>query len=221
MRTRVKICGITRTEDALAAAHYGADAIGLVFYKKSPRYIDPKEALNIVNCLPPYVTVVGLFVNHPPEQVQEISQQLGLDLLQFHGDESVAECELAGHAYMKAIRVQDTESVPRAVREYRSARSLLVDSYQKDVFGGTGKSFNWGLLPKHISVVADSNTERSKNMPIVLAGGLSPTNVEQAIEAVQPWAVDVSSGVESSPGVKSKMLIEEFLKGVANVDARQ
>ncbi len=218
MRTRVKICGITRIEDALAASYYGADAIGLVFYEKSPRYIAPEKARALVECLPSYVTIVGLFVNHPLSQVQSISQCVGLDLLQFHGDESVVECESAGQAYMKAIRVKDQQAVSFAINEYQSARSLLVDSYQEGSFGGTGKSFNWDLLPKKSMI--DNAGFRQKEKKIVLAGGLSAANVEQAIEVVQPWAVDVSSGVEVSPGIKDELLIKKFMEGVANVDAR-
>ncbi len=219
MRTRVKICGITRCEDALASAHYGADAIGLVFYKKSPRYIDPERARAIIKCLPPYITIVGLFVNEPIEQVKCISQQLGLDLLQFHGDESVADCEAARQAYVKAIRVQDAQSLPSAIKQYQSAQSLLVDSYHLDTYGGTGQSFDWQLLLNKKSQSLLSDSKVLKSMPIVLAGGLNPVNVTQAIQAVQPWAVDVSSGVESSPGVKNDLLIKKFIEGVANVNA--
>lgn len=208
MRTRVKICGITSPEDGLKAARY-ADAIGLNFYAKSPRYIDLETAQAVVDCLPAYVTIVGLFVNHPQHQVEKITQQLDLDLLQFHGSESVAECESSGHPYMKAIRAKDATTVANALNDYDSARGLLVDSYQKGSFGGTGEIFNWDLLPE------------SSNRPIVLAGGLNPTNITQAIEAVQPWAVDVSSGVESAPGIKDELLIQKFLEGVANADAKR
>ena len=209
MRTRVKICGITRPEDAIVAARSGADAIGLVFYEKSPRYIDQDTARLIIDSLPAYVTIVGLFVNHSGDQVKSIAQNLGLDLLQFHGDETPAECEATGLAYMKAVRVKDEKTVNDAIAQYSSARSLLVDSYDKNRFGGTGESFNWDLLPK------------SSEMPLVLAGGLNPGNVTQAVEAVQPWAVDVSSGVESAPGIKSESLIKKFIEGVNNVDARR
>ena len=208
MRTRVKICGITSPEDGLKAARY-ADAIGLVFYEKSPRYIDLETARAVVDCLPAYVTIVGLFVNHSQHQVEKISQQLDLDLLQFHGNESAAECESSGHAYMKAIRARDATTVATALNDYDSARGLLVDSYQKGSFGGTGETFNWELIPE------------SSDRPIVLAGGLNPTNIEQAIKAVRPWAVDVSSGVESSPGIKDESLIKKFLEGVANADAKR
>ncbi|VAW70795.1 Phosphoribosylanthranilate isomerase [hydrothermal vent metagenome] len=215
----MKICGITRREDALTSAHYGADAIGLVFYKKSPRYIDPEQAQAIIKCLPPYVTVVGLFVNESTEQVKRISQQLGLDLLQFHGDESLADCEAAEQAYVKAIRIQDEQSLPSAIKQYQSAQSLLVDSYHLDTYGGTGQSFDWQLLLNENSQSLSNDSETLKNIPIVLAGGLNPANVSQAIQAIGPWAVDVSSGVESSPGVKNELLIKEFIEGVANVNA--
>ena len=209
MRTRVKICGITRIEDALAAAQYGADAIGLVFYDKSPRYIAPEKAQEIIDCLPAFVTVVGLFVNHPVARIQEITRDLELDLLQFHGDESPAECESAGHAYVKAVRAKDHCTIADAISDYSSARAILVDSYQAGKFGGTGEAFDWNWVPDNPPV------------PLVLAGGLTPGNVAQAVLRVNPWAVDVSSGVEVSPGIKSEPMINNFIQEINHADAKR
>lgn len=199
-RTRVKICGITRIEDARVAIESGADALGLVFYEKSPRYVSLAMAAEIVRTVSPFVTVVGLFVNATAEEVRQVIHRVGLDLLQFHGDEDEAFCAQFGVPYLKAIRMSPSLDIRGIVSEYRSARGLLFDAWHKDKYGGTGETFDWARL----SEVAD--------IPFVLAGGLTPENIEKAISTVHPYAVDVSGGVEASPGVKSPQLIEQFIK---------
>ncbi len=199
-RTRVKICGITRVEDARAAIESGADALGLVFYAKSPRYVELSTAADIVRTVGPFVTVVGLFVNAAVEQVREAINAVGLDLLQFHGDEDEAYCAQFDMPYLKAVRMSPDLAIRDIVREYPSARGFLFDAWHKNKYGGTGETFDW----ERLSEVTD--------IPFVLAGGLTPENIEEAIAKVQPYAVDVSGGVEVSPGVKSPQLIEQFIK---------
>lgn len=202
-RTRVKICGITRPEDALAAAAAGADAIGLVFYDRSPRAIDAARALAISAALPPFVMRVGLFVNAAPEYVKATLASVALDLLQFHGDESEEYCRAFGRPYLKALRMKPGMDLAAAADAFRSAQGLLVDAWHEDQFGGTGMTFDWSLLGRAV-----------RGERLVLAGGLNSANVAQAIRAVRPWAVDVSSGVESAPGIKDKGRIEQFISEV-------
>lgn len=203
---RSKICGITRIEDALAALEAGADAIGLVFYGKSPRAVSIEQAAVILQALPPFVTSVGLFVDMPRDELQQLLQRLPLDLLQFHGDESPADCEGHGRPYIKALRVRPGEDVAAAMAPYAGARGILLDTFVEGVPGGTGASFDWSLVPENAA------------KPIILAGGLDAGNVATAIRQVRPYAVDVSGGVEASKGIKDAGKIRAFVRAVR--DAR-
>lgn len=205
-RVRTKICGITRAEDARAAAHAGADAIGLVFYAPSPRAVTPSQALTIIAALPPFVTVVGLFVNATREDVLSTLAAVPLDLLQFHGDESPVFCGQFGRPFLKALRVApqtkpgDLLNYATAYAAVAGARGLLLDAHVEGLHGGTGRTFNWSVIPPGLA------------LPVVLSGGLSPDNVAQAVRQVRPAAVDVSSGVERAPGVKDHAKIETFIR---------
>ena len=206
---RVKICGITRPDDGRHAARAGADAIGLVFYPPSPRYVSPRQAADIVAALPPFVTTVGLFVDAPPEQNAALLEQVPLDMLQFHGDESPEYCAAFQRPWIKALRMRDGVD-PRAEADRygaAGARGLLVDSYVPGVPGGTGERFDWDRLP------ADPS------LPLVLAGGLDPANVAEAVRRVRPWAVDVSGGVEvlgvdgrRQGGIKDPGAVSAFIR---------
>lgn len=202
MRTRVKICGITRLEDALTAIKLGADALGFVFYKKSPRNISADKAAEIVAKLPAFVSVVGLFVDAQPDEIKEILSKVHLDILQFHGDETPAQCRQYQLPYMKAIRVQVGTNLLQYDLDFYDAKALLLDAYTEGVAGGTGKVFDWGLIPNNMS------------NSIVLAGGLNADNVGDAIQQVQPYAVDVSGGVEQEKGIKDADKIAAFMRGV-------
>ncbi|QXH48464.1 phosphoribosylanthranilate isomerase [Pseudomonas xanthosomatis] len=199
---RSKICGITRIEDALAAAEAGADAIGFVFYAKSPRAVDVRQARAIIAELPPFVTTVGLFVNASRCELNEILEVVPLDLLQFHGDETPADCEGFHRPWIKALRVRPGDDLEAACREYAGARGILLDTFVPGVPGGTGEAFDWSLVPAKLS------------KPIILAGGLSADNVAQAIRQVRPFAVDVSGGVEQAKGIKDAAKIEAFMQAV-------
>lgn len=205
-RTRIKICGITRVEDALAAAAAGADAIGFVFYANSARAIDAKVARDICAALPAFITTVGLFVNADISAVKAILADVPLDLLQFHGDESPVYCEQFAKSYCKALRMHDDLDVIVTAKQFSGARSLLLDTYRAGVAGGTGEVFEWQRIPQSL---------RNK---IILAGGLSPENVADAITQVHPYAVDVSGGVESAPGVKDAKKIQAFIAAVRRAD---
>jgi len=202
LRTRVKICGITRTADAVAAAQAGADAIGLVFYPPSPRNVDVAAAKAVCSALPPFVTSVGLFVDADPALVRAVLDQVPLDLLQFHGDEAPDYCRAFGRPYMKAVRVKHDVNLLEYAARYADARGLLVDAFVEGVPGGTGAAFDWRLLPPGLP------------LPLVLSGGLDPDNVAAAVAQVQPWAVDVSSGVEARRGVKDLARIAAFIQAV-------
>ncbi len=204
VRTRVKICGITRVEDALIAVAQGADAIGLVFYPPSPRYVTPAQAAEIVNALPAFITLVALFVDASRADVEAVLSQVNIDLIQFHGQESADECRQYGKSYMKAIRVKSDTNLVQYTTEYSDAKALLLDTYAEGVPGGTGQVFDWTVIPKNLS------------KPIVLAGGLDAENVEQAIRQVKPYAVDVSGGVEFKKGIKDAAKIAAFMRGVIN-----
>ncbi|ORL49260.1 phosphoribosylanthranilate isomerase [Pseudomonas putida] len=199
---RSKICGITRIEDALAAAQAGADAIGFVFYAKSPRAVDVRQARAIIAELPPFVTTVGLFVNASRCELNEILEVVPLDLLQFHGDETPQDCEGYHRPWIKALRVRPGDDLEAACQLYAGARGILLDTYVAGVPGGTGEAFDWSLVPAHLS------------KPIILAGGLSADNVGQAIAQVRPYAVDVSGGVEQAKGIKDAAKIEAFMQAV-------
>lgn len=198
MITRIKICGLRDVETAKIAVESGADAIGLVFYAPSPRNIEIEMASKIAQAMPPFVSVVGLFVNAEPDFVRNVLDHVPLDILQFHGDESPEYCRQFKHAYLKAIRVNSDTDLLEYAALHQEARALLVDAYVPGVPGGSGETFDWSLLPHNLP------------MPLILSGGLNPENVAQAIEQVKPWAVDVSSGVESSKGVKDVRKIVAF-----------
>jgi phosphoribosylanthranilate isomerase len=204
MRTRVKICGITRRQDAEFAVEMGADAIGLVFYAPSPRAVTVAQAQDIIVGLPPFVSIVALFVDADPEYVNTCLATLPISILQFHGDESVEYCQQFNHPYMKALRMRDGIDLKAEANKYKSASAILLDSYQAGVPGGTGKVFDWSLIS-------------DITMPLILAGGLDTKNVAIAIEQVQPYAVDVSGGVEQAKGIKDKKKIKEFMQEVVNV----
>ncbi len=208
-RTRVKVCGITRPADGVAAASLGADAIGLVFYSKSPRAVDLAQAGAIVRALPPFVTVVGLFVNAEPKEIRGVLNCLPIDLLQFHGDEAAAECEAFGRPYIRAVPMREGVDLAAYARRFGTARALLLDTYQADKRGGTGTRFDWSWV------------SHSSDIPIVLAGGLTPGNVGQAVTEVRPFAVDVSGGVESGPGLKDPIKMAEFIEEVNRVGIRR
>lgn len=203
MITRVKICGITRRQDAEFAIENGADALGLVFYPASPRAVTIAQAKEIVANLPPFVSIVALFVDAEPEEVQACINALPIDVLQFHGDETAAYCEQFGMHYLKAIRMREDVDLEALTKEYSTASALLLDSFQAGIPGGTGQVFDWALIEKI-------------NKPIILAGGLDSNNVAMAIKQVQPYAVDVSGGVEQSKGIKDEQKISTFMQEVAN-----
>ena len=202
LRTRVKICGITRVQDALEAVRCGADAIGLVFYAASPRYVSISQAQQIVSAIPPFVSVVGLFVNASQTEIETILSQVKLDVVQFHGDESAAECERIKLPYFKAIRVKPDTNLLQYEVDFSSAKALLLDAYAESAYGGTGQVFDWDLIPQNMS------------KPVILAGGLTVENVGLAIEKVQPYAVDVSGGVELSKGIKDAKKMADFMQAV-------
>ena len=206
MKTAIKICGITRLEDAIVATGEGAHAIGLVFYRPSPRYIEPDAAAAIVRVLPPFVTPVGLFVDSSEDEVRLIAARAGVRLLQFHGSESAAFCERFDLPYMKAVRVKAGVDLLQYAHGFRSAKALLLDAFQEGLHGGTGAVFDWNLIPSELP------------LPIVLSGGLTPANVGEAIRRIRPYAVDVSSGVEAAKGVKDAQKIAAFIKGVRIAD---
>lgn len=207
MRTRVKICGITRPEDALVAAVAGADAIGLVFVDASPRRIDPAAARAIVAGLPPFVSVVGLFADAPAERVRAVLGQVPLDLIQFHGRETPEACRAFGRPYIKAVRMDSGTDVRAEAGRFADAAGLLLDSFHPQLAGGTGETFDWARVPRDLG------------RPLILAGGLTPDNVAAAIAAVRPYAVDVSSGVELSKGIKDAAKIAAFISGVRDGEA--
>ena len=202
MRTRVKICGITRAEDASEAVRQGADAIGLVFYAPSPRAVGLEQAREIVADLPPFVTVVGLFVDAPRAQIEETLARVRIDLLQFHGSETPTQCAGFGRPFIKAVRMREEVDLARLESRFGAAAALLLDSYQAGKPGGTGSVFDWARIPPQMAG------------RIVLAGGLDPGNVEAAVRRVRPYAVDVSGGVERAKGVKDAARIAAFLRGV-------
>jgi phosphoribosylanthranilate isomerase len=205
VRTRVKICGITRPEDGVAAAHAGADAVGLVFYPPSPRYLSIERALEIRDALPPFVQVVGLFVNPDAAQVAQVIGRVRPGVLQFHGDETPEFCADFGLPYVKACRVREGVDLLKYLRPFSRAAAWLLDSHVAE-YGGVGESFDWALAPA------------VRDRPIILSGGLGPANVMEAIRRVKPWGVDVSSGVESAKGIKDARKIAAFIAEVRNAD---
>ncbi len=204
--TRIKICGITREQDLRAVAYGGADAIGLVFYEKSPRHVSVQQAAQLARVVPPFVTVVGLFVNPSVEYVREVLAQVALDVLQFHGEEEPEFCAQFGKPYLKAVRVKAGVDLLQCAARYAGAQGLLLDAYVEGTHGGTGESFDWALIPHDLP------------LPVVLSGGLQAGNVAEAIRQVRPYAVDVSSGVEASKGIKDAAKVAAFIKEVKDVE---
>jgi phosphoribosylanthranilate isomerase len=202
MRTRVKICGITREQDALAAVEYGADAIGLVFYPDSPRFVSIAAACEIAGAVPPFVTVTGLFVNADADTIGEVLASVPLGLLQFHGQETNNHCCRFGLPFIKSVPMRPGFDSVAMMDAFPDAAGFLLDTWQPDTHGGGGRVFDWNTVPDHAG------------KPLILAGGLTAENVAAAIHAVRPYAVDVSSGVESSRGIKSADRINAFMQGV-------
>ncbi|MCX7136977.1 MAG: phosphoribosylanthranilate isomerase [Proteobacteria bacterium] len=206
MATAVKICGITRRADAQEAARLGAHALGFVFYDKSPRNIANERAAEIVKAVPPFVTTVGLFVNPAVREVENVLKEVPLNLLQFHGEEPADFCAQFGVPYIKAVRVKAGLDLLQYAQIYGAARGLLLDAFVDGTHGGTGTAFDWNLIPRGLP------------LQVILSGGLNPANVAAAIRRVAPWAVDVSSGVEASPGIKDPQKIAAFMKEVRSAD---
>ena len=204
---RSKICGITRIEDALAAVEAGADAIGFVFYAKSPRAVTALQARAIIAALPPFVTTVGLFVNASACELNETLDAVPLDLLQFHGDETPGACQAPGRPYLRAARMDAGFDLLKFALRHPDAQAILLDAHI-DGYGGGGKVFDWSLIPRNVS------------RPLVLSGGLHAANVIEGILRVRPWAVDVSSGVEQAKGVKDALAMRRFCEQVREADAR-
>jgi len=204
VRTRIKICGITRVQDARAAAELGADAIGLVFYEPSPRCVTVEQACAIIAALPPFVTVVGLFVDPTRDRVASVLRQCTLNVLQFHGDETPDFCSAFGLPYIKAARVRPNADLVQSLSPYTGAQGWLLDAYHDRLYGGTGVPFDWKLIPRGLA------------RPVILSGGLTQENVGAAVRQVRPWAVDVSSGVEAEKGIKNAAKIAAFITGVKN-----
>ncbi|HMX99293.1 MAG TPA: phosphoribosylanthranilate isomerase [Agitococcus sp.] len=200
-RTRVKICGITRLADAVNAIQLGADALGFVFYQPSPRAVSIEQARSIIKQLPPFVTTVGLFVDAPASDVQQVLAQVPLSLLQFHGDEPQDYCQQFGVPWIKALRMQPNVDIVAKIAEYPQASGILLDAWHPQLKGGTGESFDWRHWPQ-------------STKPLILAGGLTPENVSEAIHLTQAYAVDVSGGVEVSKGIKEFTLLQAFMAGV-------
>lgn len=197
--TRIKFCGFTRSEDVQSAVMLGADALGFVFYPPSKRAVTPDQAVTLMALVPAFVTRVGLFVDASPEVITEIAKRTRLNLIQFHGSETPADCEAIGLPYIRAIRMRPEVDVLAEMEAYASASGFLLDAYQPGVPGGTGAQFDWGRIPQ-------------TSVPVILAGGLTPNNARDAIDAVAPWALDVSGGIESEPGIKDPVKMARFIQ---------
>ena len=206
--TRIKICGLTREQDIHAAVYAGADAIGLVFYEKSPRHVSGERAAQLLSVLPPFVTTVGLFVDAEAKFVREVLAAVSLDVLQFHGDESPEYCAQFGRPWLKAIRVRPGVDLLQCAARYAGAQALLLDAHVEGVPGGTGATFDWSLIPESLA------------LPVILSGGLDRGNVADAIARVRPYAVDVSSGVEAQKGIKDAAKIAAFVNEVNRIDVQ-
>ena len=207
MAKRVKICGITSITDARNAANAGVDALGFVFYPKSSRFVTPEQTAEITASLPPFITTVGLFLNAEASQVEETLNKVSLDLLQFHGHEAPEFCRSFRRPYIKALGTDGLENFAENADQYHDALAILIDSHVLGKAGGTGQTFDWKLLPKNYS------------KPIILAGGLNPENIAEAIRETSVYALDLSSGVESSPGIKSKAKIDALMREVKHVES--
>ena len=197
---KIKVCGFTQAQNTRDAALLGIDAIGLVFYDKSPRNVDMERALEIVQALPPFINRVGLFVNADSHFIDEVLCEVPLDTLQFHGDETPEECSQYAMPFIKALRVNQETDIAKMADEYYRSSGLLLDAFNPNTYGGTGESFDWSLAKIDI------------DLPIILAGGLNPNTVVDAISQVNPYAVDVSSGVESAKGIKDIDKIKQFIQ---------
>jgi phosphoribosylanthranilate isomerase len=214
MRTRAKICGITRIQDIHSVVNAGADAIGFVFFPPSPRSVSKEQAKLLIQYVPPYVQTVGLFVNSSLQEIQEILQDVPVDILQFHGDETAEQCQkiaqYVGRRWYKAIQVKSDINIIEIIKKYQhaGASAVLLDAWHPELKGGTGHSFDWSQFPQ-------------LDIPLILAGGLKPENVEDAIQTTRAYAVDVSGGVESAKGIKDQQLIESFMQGVHRGSAKQ
>ena len=206
MRTRVKICGITREQDALLAAECGADAIGLVFYPPSPRVVSVERAAAIVRQLPPFVTTVGLFVNAEAELIARVVDEVGVDLLQFHGQECPDYCAQHRRPWIRAVSMKPGTDLAGMQRQFSAGRGLLLDAYRPGIPGGTGETFDWDRIPSTLG------------SRIVLAGGLTPDNVADAVRRVRPYGVDVSGGVEAAKGIKDPQKIKAFIEEVSSAE---
>lgn len=204
MRPRIKICGLTRAEDAVEAAYLGADAIGLVFYEPSPRNVTLEQARAVVSALPPFVSVVALFVNPSVLDVERVLAEVPVDVLQFHGEETPEFCRHFNRPYLKAVRVKPGVDLVEWAKNYHDARGLLADAFVEGVHGGTGATFDWALLPAGLGI------------PLILSGGLTPDNVAEAVRLVKPAAVDVSSGVEAAKGIKDAAKMAAFIAGATH-----
>ena len=213
MRTRAKICGITRIEDIHSAVNAGVDAIGFVFYAPSPRSVTIQQAQELAKHIPAYVQIVGLFVNATADEITQVLEQVPLDMLQFHGDESAEQCQQIAaqtkRRWYKAIQVKPELDIIKAIKSYQhaGASAVLLDAWHPELKGGTGHSFDWSQFP-------------TLNVPLILAGGLKPENIEDAIKTTNAYAVDVSGGVESAKGIKDQQLIEQFMQGVHRGSAK-
>jgi phosphoribosylanthranilate isomerase len=212
MRTRVKICGLTRTIDVQAAIQAGADAVGFVFYSPSPRAVTAEQAVTLIESVPPFVQPVGLFVDVNEADLLEILKTVRLDLLQFHGNETPEQCAhlaaLTGKRWMKAVQMKPDVDINPIIASYRAvgASGILLDAWHPDLFGGTGHAFDWRRFPQF-----EHSPKNEDHCPLILAGGLTPDNVAEAIRQTQPFAVDVSGGVESAKGIKDETLIQRFI----------
>ncbi len=213
MRTRVKICGITRIQDIKSVVDAGADAIGFVFFPPSPRNVSVELAQELVKYVPAYVQTVGLFVNASSDEILEVLKTVSLDVIQFHGDETPEQCQeiakLIGRRWYKAIQVKPDLDVISTIKQYQQvgASAMLLDAWHPELKGGTGHSFDWSQFPQ-------------LDIPLILAGGLKPENIENAIKTTKAYAVDVSGGVESAKGIKDQQLIEQFMQGVHRGSAK-
>lgn len=206
MAVKVKICGITSADDATQAIHAGADALGLVFYPPSPRYIDTETAATIARSVGPFTILTGLFVNAAAAEIEQTLSAVPLNLLQFHGDEDGSFCDSIGLPYTKVIRVKADTDILREIDCFPNARGFLLDTWKASQYGGTGSVFDWGMIPPDL------------DRPVILAGGLTPDNVAAAIAAVKPYGVDVSGGVELAPGKKSADAVKRFIANVRQTD---
>ena len=206
MTTRIKICGITRHEDAMMCIGNGVDALGLVFYPPSPRNLSVMQARSILSGLPPFITIVALFMNPSREEVEQVLSDCRIDRLQFHGSEDGRFCEQFGFPYYKAVAMGDgVQDFQQLQKEYANSSAFLLDSHRRDQAGGSGQSFDWAMIPDDI------------DRPVILAGGLSPDNVQSAIRQIRPYAVDCSSAVESEPGIKDPIKVRQFVENVQYV----